>query len=484
MSSSKIVFVSGNFNILHPGHLRFLKFAAEQGNKLVVGLLAKGFSEGAFLEDVERTESLQAVSFVDDVVLVKADLNYWIRKLEPAYIVKGREFENQFNAESEIIKEFGGRILFGSGEPVTATSTFVNENEVFCPIDTDYKALAYLKRHKISSGKISSLLEGYEQIKVAVLGDTIVDEYVECDPVGMSREDATIVVSPRETKKFLGGGGIVAAHAAGLGATVDFYTVLGDDDNASYVKAKASEFGFSLKSFVDGSRPTTCKRRYRAGDKTMLRVNTFRQHDIPSAVREGVFDTLTPKLNEYDLILFSDFSYGFLSDELMANLLPEISNSNTPFVADSQSSSQVGDLSKFKGANLVTPTEYEARQTIKNNNDGLIKVSEGVGNFLNTEHVFVTQGADGVLVRTRNRGKGWWDTDDLPALNSSPKDVAGAGDAMMTASALALCSGADIWQAAFIGSVASALQVSRTGNIPLEFDTLNAQFSAFFEAEN
>ena len=51
-----------------------------------------------------------------------------------------------------------------------------------------------------------------------IIGDLIIDEYINCDPLGMSQEDPTLVVTPVESKKFIGGAGIVASHAASLGA--------------------------------------------------------------------------------------------------------------------------------------------------------------------------------------------------------------------------------------------------------------------------
>jgi bifunctional ADP-heptose synthase (sugar kinase/adenylyltransferase) len=58
-------------------------------------------------------------------------------------------------------------------------------------------------------------------------------------------------------------------------------------------------------------------------------------------------------------------------------------------------------------------------------------------------------------------------TDQVPALNTAPKDVAGAGDSLFTCTSLALCAGADIWESVYLGSLAAGCQVSRVGNTPL-----------------
>ena len=63
-------------------------------------------------------------------------------------------------------------------------------------------------------------------------------------------------------------------------------------------------------------------------------------------------------------------------------------------------------------------------------------------------------------------------TDQIPALNTLPKDVAGAGDSLLITSALAIASGANIWEAGCLGSLAAAIQVGRVGNTPLQVDEL------------
>jgi sugar/nucleoside kinase (ribokinase family) len=60
-------------------------------------------------------------------------------------------------------------------------------------------------------------------------------------------------------------------------------------------------------------------------------------------------------------------------------------------------------------------------------------------------------------------------------MNSNPVDVAGAGDAMLSAASLSMALGASLWESAYLGSIAAAIQVSRTGNIPLGKDNLIAE---------
>ena len=73
----------------------------------------------------------------------------------------------------------------------------------------------YIKRNQISQSHVIEVLRAFSNLRVVVIGDLIIDEYVDCEPLGMSQEEPTLVVSPIESKKFIGGAGIVASHAAG-----------------------------------------------------------------------------------------------------------------------------------------------------------------------------------------------------------------------------------------------------------------------------
>ena len=76
-------------------------------------------------------------------------------------------------------------------------------------------------------------------------------------------------------------------------------------------------------------------------------------------------------------------------------------------------------------------------------------------------------GSDCALIMRRTDSAGNYEIEQLPALNSTPRDVAGAGDSLLVTAALALASGASIWESSLLGSIAAAVQVSRVGNIPI-----------------
>src|SRR5580765_2818192 len=97
-NAEKIVFVSGNFNVVHPGHLRLLQFAADCGDFLVVGVNGRQ-SPGANLPEEMRLEGVKAISLVDFAFLLQESPENFIGRLRPASVVKGKEFEGRDNAE-------------------------------------------------------------------------------------------------------------------------------------------------------------------------------------------------------------------------------------------------------------------------------------------------------------------------------------------------------------------------------------------------
>jgi bifunctional ADP-heptose synthase (sugar kinase/adenylyltransferase) len=138
--------------------------------------------------------------------------------------------------------------------------------------------------------------------------------------------------------------------------------------------------------------------------------------------------------------------------------------------ADSQSSSQVGDISRFTGMNLITPTEREARIAVRNHEDGLVVLAEQLRQQAQAHNVLLKMGEEGLLIHALSGDEAGIMTDQVPALNSHPKDVAGAGDSLLIAAAMTLACGGNIWEAACIGSLAAAIQVGRLGNTPLKVD--------------
>jgi rfaE bifunctional protein kinase chain/domain len=472
------IFVSGCFNVLHPGHLRLLRFAKEYGDNLIVAVQSDRLAgTSAHVKEEIRLESVQSITWVNQAFIFDEPVDDLIARLKPNLVVKGKEHELRFNPEKPILESYGGKLVFSSGETTFSSLDLIhkefkilNSKSISLPRD-------YLTRHSIKTERLIELVKKFSELKVCVVGDLIIDEYITCEPLGMSQEDPTIVVTPIDSTKFVGGAGIVAAHAAGMGASVTFFSVSGEDHNREYAFKSLSLAGVDLKLFVDDSRPTTLKQRYRSKGKSLLRVSYLHQNAISLSLQNQLLNAIEVSLTEADLIVFSDFNYGCLPQTLVDRIITLSKNRDILMAADSQSSSQLGNISRFYGMDLITPTEREARISTRNQEDGLVILAEQLRAQATAKNVLLKLGEEGLLVHALNDFGDNWLTDRVDALNSAPKDVAGAGDSLLISSAMVLACGGSIWEAAYIGSLAAALQVSKVGNTPLRIEELLMELS-------
>jgi rfaE bifunctional protein kinase chain/domain len=469
----KTVFVSGCFNILHPGHLRLLRFAKECGGKLIVGIESDRIAGvSAHIPERLRLEGVLANNYVDSAFIFDESISELLLRIKPDIVVKGKEHEGQQNLEIWPLKEYGGKLIFSSGESIFSSIDLLKKE--FATVDTHSIDIPgeYLLRHGIEIKSLIDLIKSFSTLNVCILGDLIVDEYITCQSLGMSQEDPTIVVTPINTMRFIGGAAIVAAHAAAMGAKTDFLSVVGEDSVADYAEECLKVNGLRAILFKDLSRPTTLKQRYRSKGKSLLRVSHLHQNAISDELKNSIYRHIEDHISSYDLIVFSDFNYGCLPQDLVDRVIKLAKENNVFLAADSQSSSQFGDIGRYKGVDLTTPTEHEARLSLKNNDDGLVVLADKLCKLINNKHTLLKMGEEGLLIHVGNTQADSWVTDRIPALNSAPKDVSGAGDSLLIASSMALGLGGNIWEAAAIGSMAAAIQVGRVGNTPIHSDEL------------
>ena len=256
-----------------------------------------------------------------------------------------------------------------------------------------------------------------------------------------------------------------------------FFSVAGNDASRDYALEGLAAAGVKVQLLLDDSRPTTLKQRYRSKGKSLLRVSHLHQAAISTALQTHLLKALEVALENADLLVFSDFNYGCLPQPLVDQIVVLAKSHGVLLAADSQSSSQVGDISRFKDMDLITPTEREARISTRNSEDGLVVLAEKLRQQATAHNVLLKLGEEGILIHAGNDQGDDWLTDRVDALNSAAKDVAGAGDSLLITSAMTLACGGTVWEAACLGSLAAAVQVGRVGNTPLRAEELLRELS-------
>jgi rfaE bifunctional protein kinase chain/domain len=474
MKKTGMVLISGKFAVIHSGHIRLFMHAHSLGGELIVALDSAGLAK----DEIEwRLAFLSTQEFINQVVVFDGDIQSLVLELRPEFVLKGSEFASQFNVEAEIVGSYGGELIFSSGSTyfseadlISKQSRALEDSIIKLPID-------YIKRNNIDLERIRECISKFKNIRVCVIGDLIVDEYINCHPLGMSREEPTVVVTPIDSQKFLGGAGIVAAHTVGLGANTTLITIIGQDDAADWGTQKAREYGLTLSTIRDNKRPTTLKQRYRSGTHTLLKISHLSQDEVSSEIQDQIakrFETIAP---EIDLLILSDFSYGTLNGHVSKILIETAKKYDIVIAADSQTSSQLGNLSQFEMVDLITPTEIEARMELKDQQSGLAVIIEKLRQLILARSIILKLGADGVLLSgTDSKGEPIR-MDALPSFNSNPVDTSGAGDSLLSAAALSLAVDRDIYKAGLIGSLAASIQISRIGNVPIQQEHLLAILS-------
>ena len=318
--AKKIALIYGNFNVIHHGHSRLLKFAHENADYVIIGLFNDNHA-GVMVELEKRYTNVYYNSYIDYLFVI--DDNNVLKTLDtlrPNIVVKGEEHIHSSQKEMDIIESYGGKILFASGNMSLegferSQLRYDNQLSKF-----DYQP-SFQERHHISTDLLKNSIEKFSDLNALIIGDVIIDEYVDCNALGMSREDPTLVVLPINKNIFIGGAGIVAAHIKSLNVNTEFITITGCDDNKDFVLDMLNEYGVKTHLFLDETRPTTKKVRYRAQNKTLLRVNELKQHTIPYDIGQDIINKAKKLLPTKDILFLSDFNYGCLPNWLINTLI-------------------------------------------------------------------------------------------------------------------------------------------------------------------
>ena len=468
----------GLFNLLHPGHLRYFQTAKQYGTKLVVALrgdnMLSDLERRECFPDIERAKAVAALELIDNVIILdNGGLENLVSLIKPTTLVLGREFEKERSLEVyeavDRLKRFGGRVVYEAGEIHYATSDllFAPQDEIEGGRSKQFKSA--LLAQDIQLDVILSHIEDDPRPKILVIGDTIVDRYVACDPVGMSNEAPVIVVKELESKDFIGGAGIVAAHVSALGGDCYYLSITGNDSHAHFVEERLADYNVTADLIEDKSRPTTSKIRYMVENQKLFRVSRLKEHRLSPDLENILVNKIKDLSTSIDAIIVSDFVYGVITNKIL-DVLEQVSRQRQiPLYGDLQCSSQVGDISKFKDFKLLCPTEREARIALSNQDDGVEYVSKLLMSQTRCTNLVLKLGADGFIAYSRDLTNDFVYRQHFPALTINPVDVAGAGDSLLASIAVGLSRGLSLMEASALGSCVAALTVQSLGNIPVDY---------------
>lgn len=338
---------------------------------------------------------------------------------------------------------------------------------------------AFVQRHGITRESLIDRLKRFQDLHVVIIGDPLLDHYVECEQVGASSEAPILQVSPMNDRYFVGGAGVLALHAVSLGAEATIVGFFGpssppipdiqqvlSDRNVRVLSIAADEPLLKTRYLVEGQKVFKVD-RCRPIAVTSVQENVWCGH-VESAFAAGAQG-----------LIAVDFGYGSLSHSRVRRAVQAARGAGAKVFGD-VSSSRYASLSKLTGLEFdaIFPNEAEARSFLGEPEIGLPLLASSMFNHELAKVIALTMGPRGLVLFDRDRVGRQADEhmrylpEYLPSLARVAVDPLGAGDALTTVASLALMAGGSLVESVFLGSIAAAVVVHRLGNEPVQVDDI------------
>ena len=316
-----------------------------------------------------------------------------------------------------------------------------------------------------SAKNLAELTRSIKSVRLAVVGDVILDTWIEGPVRRVSREAPVPVVLLRTTTAFPGGAANVAVLVASWGAPVSLVGVVGNDEAATELVHAIERGHVSVTLLRDGSRITTRKTRIVSGQQQVCRVDEEMTEPLSSQSEASLRKIIPEVVAEADAVVLQDYGHGTLTDRVIADVLQCASERDVPVVADPFG----GSAARFAQASLVKPNRMEAFAAL-----GRPLEESTSASSLALELSRELMGCP-TLVTDGKRGCGLAVSDEsfaFPAPVRNVIDVTGAGDAVVAVVAAALGAGGDFWSAAALGNLAGSIAVTKRGTCTFGLDEL------------
>ncbi len=473
----KILMCHGVFDLVHPGHIRHLNYCKQQCDYLVVSITTDKHVLKAdhrpYVPEKLRALNLAAIELIDFVIIDRESKPLKnIKHIKPDIYAKGYEYiDGKINPktqeEIDLIKSYGGEFIYTPGDYVQSSSYIIENNKPDLKL---VKLKTLMENENVTFKKIYNCLNNFKDQKVFVLGDTIVDSYVDNEFIGSNAKTPTFSVRYIKNNDYVGGAGVVAKHLKSAGADVTFCSLLGEDKLADFVKKDLKKNNIKTIFFSEKNRPTTNKKVFIAQDYRLLKVDTLDN----TPINEDLIIKIAKEIKKFKkgIIVFSDFRHGIFNSGSIDIFLKSI-NKNIFKVGDSQIASRWGNILDFKNFDLITPNEKEARFALGDQDTAIRPLATKLYLKAKCKSLILTLGQRGILTIRKPKSK-----DDSRAFFSIDsfadivKDPVGCGDSLLSYSSLAYKISNNDLIASIIGIIASSLEAEADGNLPINYNQI------------
>jgi rfaE bifunctional protein kinase chain/domain/rfaE bifunctional protein nucleotidyltransferase chain/domain len=467
----RVVQCHGVFDPLHVGHIRYFKSAAQHGDVLVVTVtpdrfVNRGPNRPVFTEAL-RAEAIAALECVDFVAINTSPMAIeTIKLLKPNAYVKGSDYRDASKdrsggilLEREAVESVGGELVF-TDELTFSASNLINHHFGIHSSEVSDFLSGFSKRH--AADEVLGYLDGARNLKVLVIGETIIDEYQYCSAIGKSSKEPMLAIKRSNTETFAGGILAVGNHVANFSDQVSLVTQLGGHDSYADFIAHALSPKIRATYLRRQESPTIVKRRFVESYYFHKLLEVYEMNDAPLTQAEDdvLCDTLRRTVPEFDVVIVVDYGHGMLSQ----NAVQTICDSARFLTINVQSNAgNLGyhTISRYPRADYICVTESEIRLETRDKQSDIREMLRKIARDMSCQRITVTRGSSGCLSY-----RACTEFYDVPALAGQQQivDRVGAGDAFLSVAALYAAQDAPMDVVGFVGNAVGAQAVATVGN--------------------
>jgi rfaE bifunctional protein kinase chain/domain len=315
--------------------------------------------------------------------------------------------------------------------------------------------------------RVNDIIEAWQNQRIAVLGDVMLDHYLWGSVDRISPEAPVPVVSIDHEDHHLGGAANVALNLKKLGCEPILIGVIGDDPPGTELLRLCSLLGIESRGLeADRYRPTTIKTRIIANNQQVVRADREEKSEIDDDMQSRLLAQFRRQKDSISALIISDYGKGIITKPLLDDLI-EVCIDNGVFVAVDPKDVH---FKSYRKVSVITPNHHEASFAYGmkiRDEASLIEVGEGLLKQLELQSILITRGPDGMALFLDDGTHHY-----LPTVAKRVYDVTGAGDTVISAYSAAISGGANPIEAAYIANQAAGIVVGEVGTAQVEADVL------------
>jgi rfaE bifunctional protein kinase chain/domain len=319
----------------------------------------------------------------------------------------------------------------------------------------------------ISEERLTYLKNSFNGLKIAIVGDMMLDCYFRGEVKRISPEAPVPVLEVENEFYRFGGAANVALNILKLGGIPYPIGVIGNDNDGRIFLSLTEESKINLSGLiVDENRPTTAKIRVIAHNQHVVRIDKESKQYLSIDIEEKLMKYIEGNINYLDGIILQDYNKGVLTPTLIEKIISIASNNNKLITVDPK----FNNFFLYKNVSVIKPNKKEAEDVLglKLRNDNDITIA---GNRIlektNAAYVVLTLSEDGIAVIEKNKP-----IKRMATKAQSVADVSGAGDTVISTLTMALAAKANIIEASYLANFAGGIVCEEVGIIPIQQDKL------------